>query len=423
MNRDFMDGVWRKIELLEKSEALLSIERTRTRAKARVRPKVVLVAAMLMAFFLGTAAASTDLFEQFRKWMNGMDEIYQEQANSWAVDQDIEVHVAAVMYDSARMNILLAVHDLVGGRLNQDVQMETELEPEPSSLSYSTDILEYRKDDDTLLVNLEYGLYSDYDMRDRALHINSFYYERELDAPLISLENPPEPGEVIPGMDGARMVSVGVEDDGRMHLRIEMPKMSAKEQARYDLCANLKGEESICQGYDVVWLGTQVDFVFRYPNMDECPEELERATAIHLGGFYLEYEIRGDWIMDLDVKMPETKRIVCKELTIEGQSVQEVKISGLAVRVETMVDRVRQEEAEMFELPITVYLRDGTELYEEIPGGRCSWQGDPMPSDVEYDRDALLGVMKASYIWEFSRIIDPAEVERIVVGDTEIPIE
>lgn len=409
MNRDFMDGVWRKIELLEKSDALLSIERTRTRAKARVRPKVVLAAAMLMAFFLGTAAASTDLFEQFRIWMGGFEEGYQAQKDS-AIDQGIEISPIAVLCDSRELRILLAVRDLEEDRIRESIDMEIEiLSDVMESASYvctSYGVLDYQQAEHMMLVEFIYEADREYPAKEYVMQVTKIRPLERFHCQ-ISLADLPQEGTILPESGGLQFYNLGIGEDGFYHVRIQYPEKTDDTYGFMLMSVDENGKERFLD-YEIRSDGE--DGLLTYEDIviyDLQEEDIGRLTII-LEGYAWEEPILGDWTIPLQVKVPEERCFYPEDLTIQNEKIERFSVSEISVHVEATSEDGKLQHDSVHETLI-MRMKDGKEI--EMQNGMVS-------------AGSINGwVERIDYKWEFDSLFDPNEVEAIILRGVEIPLE
>lgn len=411
MNRDFMDGVWRKVELLEKSDALLSIERTRTRAKARVRPKVVLAAAMLMAFFLGTAAASTDLFEQFRIWMGGFEEGYQAQKDS-AIDQGIEISPIAVLCDSTKVEVLMAIRDLEGDRIGEDMAIEVEMEPEAGEhvglVSQMQYCMDYNEAEKMVIMRYVYECDTTYPVEKSQMHVLAVSERKSIENGMISLEDPPQQGSTLSNTGGIRFMGMGFEEDGMFHIRFEYPQETGDSYVLFWDCFNDSGEEYRVEHGEWSDDETKADFII--PELTK--ENIGGVKEIDFRGWYNANIISGEWVLPIQVKLPAECVYYPKNAVVEEEQIKRITVSGLSVQMETTKPdngNKRMFSDDFSDDVLTVCLKDGKEIELDSAGMGGGFTND--------------GYQKNTYKWDFEFLMTPEEVGSIILRGVEIPLE
>lgn len=394
--------------------AILRAAREEERPRAVRFPKrVAVLAAVLIACLTVTAAAvSLDWFTLFHEWMGGFDEAYQPQEGA-VVDQGIEMQMVGVLYDSTQLEMLFTIKDVEGGRLNEDIEIEEDYDAfmrgSVGSAAIYRKVLEYREDEDTLLYRIRYEPDRPCHIKDVNLNIWELYHETRFTSDEIDLTNPPI-GEILPGTPDIRLLKVEMQEDG-LHMQFETP---GDEEDCDFIVKVLDKEITDRSSGSFSWIETEEEniseFVYEPDEEDGVTmDDLAKITRVGLSGYYKDLSIKGDWSLPLNVEVPEERTYTPENVVIDENEIGEISVSRTTVRMETE----RHTSISMGVLSedmLSVRLRDGTEI-------TASGSGSSGYSDETeiYQFE--------TYTWTFETLIDPEEVECIILRGVEIQLE
>lgn len=377
--------------------AILRAAREEERPRAVRFPKrVAVLAAVLIACLTVTAAAvSLDWFTLFHEWMGGFDEAYQPQEGA-VYDQGIEMQMVGVLYDSTQLEILLAIKDLEGGRLDENISVRENMSAfvKGGYGSLQNEFLEYREAENTVLYRIRYEISEPCNIEDTALRVWEIRHEKKIEGCSFTLDDPPI-GEILPGTDGIRLLSAGFEEDDLLHIRLEVPG----DAENYDCIRAEAIHENIPSCVLVRSDGNVVEQVFD----GFTPADWEEIQGIQISGSYYDEVIEGDWELPLDVGSPNEWVCYPEHMKVNRDFMESISVSSLAVRISTFQEG--DDVASLGDSVITVRFKDGTE--KTISRMNLKRRSENWAN--ERNRSAIV------YIWTFDEVIDPAEVEAVIL--------
>ncbi len=432
----------RKSEQLDQELALihLSAER-REQIKKRLREgadmdgrqwtiRTSLIAAALCALLAVSAlAASPTLRDAVQGLLGGFAPYAQTVEGAAATDQGIQVSVVRAVADATDGWYYLEVKDLTGDRLTEDTYLDgaaqsKAYDPESRTvLAQGAARARSRNEDGTMTIALQ-EIWGGERFEGVVLPRELLEPDNVLESMQLSDEHSHGTGDdrvvLVPGqtpMDlagapGFALSSMGFDEKGRLHVQIRVEDGYEVPEWEFYLGREIwqVGDAKLRSGGGYSFEQEGMRFVDFRTNFFEdfreetyVPKEAYQGLELTLEGWIATRErIRGNWEVTFPLELLPDRPVRVNQ-AVNGKIVESLTLSAMNAALKL---RETEEQGSLWNLPMTVYLADGSAFTVERGLGAASGQAG----------------FYRNY-WKFPEPVEPDQVTAIALGYWYIPLD